>query len=132
RVPEALAAVGIPIELLGPDTLGRGDLSRYDAIVIGSRAYETDPALVAANGRLLDYARSGGLVIVQYQQYPFVSGSFAPYRLSIARPHDRVTDETAPVTALEPSRSEEHTSELQSLRHLVCRLLLEKKKTLLN
>src|ERR1035438_10757838 len=26
------------------------------------------------------------------------------------------------------SRSEEHTSELQSLRHLVCRLLLEKKK----
>src|ERR1039458_10537316 len=29
-------------------------------------------------------------------------------------------------------RSEEHTSELQSLRHLVCRLLLEKKKTHLN
>src|SRR5262245_62966253 len=28
-----------------------------------------------------------------------------------------------------PGRSEEHTSELQSLRHLVCRLLLEKKKT---
>src|SRR5262245_63632905 len=28
-----------------------------------------------------------------------------------------------------PERSEEHTSELQSLRHLVCRLLLEKKKT---
>src|SRR5205814_10733826 len=27
-----------------------------------------------------------------------------------------------------PRRSEEHTSELQSLRHLVCRLLLEKKK----
>src|SRR5262245_45649803 len=30
--------------------------------------------------------------------------------------------------ALETQRSEEHTSELQSLRHLVCRLLLEKKK----
>jgi hypothetical protein len=58
---------------------------------------------VAANGRLLDYARAGGLVIVQYQQYPFVSGGFAPYRLSIARPHDRVTDETAPMTPLEPS-----------------------------
>jgi len=108
RVPEALAAVGIPIELLGPDTLGRGDLPHYDAIVIGSRAYETEPALVAANGRLLDYARSGGLVIVQYQQYPFVSGSFAPYRLSIARPHDRVTDETAPVTALDPSHPALH------------------------
>src|SRR5205814_8003083 len=32
--------------------------------------------------------------------------------------------------SLRPSRSEEHTSELQSLRHLVCRLLLEKKKLL--
>src|SRR5947199_7974769 len=29
-----------------------------------------------------------------------------------------------------PERSEEHTSELQSLRHLVCRLLLEKKNVL--
>src|SRR5205814_10002355 len=34
---------------------------------------------------------------------------------------------TPPATAPPPSRSEEHTSELQSLRHLVCRLLLEKK-----
>jgi LmbE family N-acetylglucosaminyl deacetylase len=103
RVPEALAAVGLPIELLGADTLARGDLSRYDAIVIGSRAYETEPALVAANGRLLDYVRAGGLVIVQYQQYPFVAGGFAPYPFTIARPHDRVTDETAPVTARDPA-----------------------------
>src|SRR3989475_6024982 len=101
RVPEALQAVGVPIELLGADTLARGDLSRYDAIVIGSRAYETEPALVASNGRLLDYVRAGGLMIVQYQQYPFVNGGFAPYRLSIARPHDRVTDETAAVTELD-------------------------------
>src|SRR5438045_7239172 len=33
-----------------------------------------------------------------------------------------------PLSFLNPARSEEHTSELQSLRHLVCRLLLEKKK----
>jgi LmbE family N-acetylglucosaminyl deacetylase len=102
RVPEALLAVGVPIALLGADTLARGDLSRYDAIVIGSRAYETDPALVANNSRLLDYARGGGLVIVQYQQYPFVDGNFAPYPLRIARPHDRVADETAAVTPLDP------------------------------
>src|SRR5438094_8327946 len=61
--------------------------------------------VVSSNGRLLDYARAGGLVIVQYQQYPFVSGNFAPYRLAIARPHDRVTDETAPVTPLDPTSS---------------------------
>jgi hypothetical protein len=102
-VPEALLAVGVPVELLGPDSLARGDLSRYDAIVIGSRAYETDPALAANNARLLDYARAGGLLLVQYQQYPFVDGGYAPYALRIARPHDRVTDETAPVTPLDPA-----------------------------
>ncbi len=103
RVPEALQEVGVPIVLLDADSLERGDLSRFDAIVVGSRAYETDRALVRSNGRLLDYARSGGLVIVQYQQYPFISGGFAPYRMTIAQPHDRVTDEAAPVTLLQPS-----------------------------
>lgn len=102
RVPEALQQVGLPLELLGPATLAEGDLDRYDAIVIGSRAYETDTALVRHNQRLLEYVRRGGLLVVQYQQYPFVQGRFAPYPLSIARPHDRVTDETAPVTLLVP------------------------------
>src|SRR5207249_1689540 len=35
REPEALAAVGVPIDLLGADSLARGNLSRYEAIVIG-------------------------------------------------------------------------------------------------
>jgi hypothetical protein len=93
----------LPIELIGADSLARGDLSRYDAIVIGSRAYETDPALVANNGRLLEYGRNGGLIIVQYQQYPYVDGGFAPYPMTIARPHDRVTDENAAMTPLDPA-----------------------------
>jgi hypothetical protein len=71
--------------------------------VIGSRAYETDPALVANNGRLLDYARAGGLVVVQYQQYPFIRGGFEPFPMTIASPHDRVTDETAAVTVIDTS-----------------------------
>jgi hypothetical protein len=103
RVPEALRQVGLPIELLGPAELAEGDLSRYDAIVVGSRAYESEPALGAANPRLLDYARAGGLLIVQYQQYPFVDGKFAPFPFDIARPHDRITDETAPVRVLDPA-----------------------------
>src|SRR5205814_2736485 len=44
---------------------------------------------------------------------------------------DQIASTAAPVyyiTGTIHSRSEEHTSELQSLRHLVCRLLLEKKK----
>jgi LmbE family N-acetylglucosaminyl deacetylase len=102
RVPESLRQVGVPVELLAPEQLEAADLGRYDAIVVGSRAYEIDPALARANQRLLDYARNGGLVIVQYQQYPFVEGKFAPFPLEIARPHDRVTDEASPVTVLDP------------------------------
>ena len=52
------------------------------------------------------------LLLVQYQQYQFVRGGFAPWPLEIARPHGRVTDETAPVRGadarppgLQPSQS---------------------------
>lgn len=103
RVPEALEQVGVPITLLTAADLADSNLARFDAIVVGSRAYQTDTALVHHNARLLRYADRGGLVLVQYQQYPFIRGNFAPYPLTIARPHDRVTDETAPVKVLVPS-----------------------------
>jgi LmbE family N-acetylglucosaminyl deacetylase len=109
RVPEFLRQAGLPLELLGPADLEEGDLGRYDAIVIGSRAYETDPALVKANHRVLDYAKNGGLVVVQYQQYPFIDGKLMPLPLEIARPHDRITDETAAVTLLDPASPVFHT-----------------------
>jgi LmbE family N-acetylglucosaminyl deacetylase len=124
QVPEALRAVGVPVTLLDAAALARGNLDRYDAILIGPRAYETDSALVENNRRLLGYARRGGLVIVQYQQHQFFDGKFAPYPMTVGgqplrleesapthpgtaavRPappvsHDRVTDETAPVRVL--------------------------------
>ena len=86
RVPEALTDVGIPITLLGPQMLERGNLDRFDAIVIGPRAYETDSALVENNRRLLNYARRGGLVIVQYQQQRFFNGGFAPFPMKVGGP----------------------------------------------
>jgi len=103
RVPEFLRQVGVPIEMLDPERLQSADLGGYDAIVIGSRAYETTPALLRANRRLLDYAHGGGLVIVQYQQAPYFDGKYAPYPLEQSRPADRVTDETAAVTLLDPA-----------------------------
>lgn len=105
QMPEALQSVGVPLVVLAPADLEKGDLSAFDVIVIGSRAYQTEPSLVAANGRLLDYVRQGGRLIVQYQQYPFVRGGYAPFPFTIANPHDRVTDEMAPVTVLDPSSS---------------------------
>jgi len=103
RLPEFLAQVGLQVDRLDAEALLEGDLSRYPVIVIGSRAYGVDKALQRANSRLLDYVRAGGTLIVQYQQYPFIDGGFAPYSMTIARPHDRITDETAPVRILDPS-----------------------------
>jgi len=99
QLPAELEAIGLPVERLDARRLS-GDLSDFDAIVIGSRAYETEPLLSRVNGHLLDYARRGGLLIVLYQQYAFARGGFAPYPLEIARPHGRVTDEGSPVTLL--------------------------------
>src|SRR5258705_4585403 len=52
----------------------------------------------------------------------------SPDPASTAQPPDSNGTHNSHVNASNATRSEEHTSELQSLRHLVCRLLLEKKK----
>lgn len=101
QVPEALLGVGLPVVVLEGEHLARGDLSVFDAIIIGSRAYETDSALTRHNDRLLDYVRGGGLLLVQYQQYAFVRGGYSPYPIRIAFPHDRVADESAPVKLID-------------------------------
>jgi hypothetical protein len=102
RVPEALADIGLDVDVLTDAQIEQGDFDDYGVIIVGSRAYETNPVLVGSNARLLEYAASGGRLIVQYQQYQFVSGGFAPYDLTIARPHDRITDEHAPVEIIDP------------------------------
>jgi hypothetical protein len=103
RVPEALAEAGLPVTPLGEHDLAEGDLARFRVIVVGSRAYEAQGWLAKVNPRLLEWARAGGRLVVQYQQYPWVDGGFAPLPIEIARPHDRITDETSPVSLLDPA-----------------------------
>ena len=102
RSPEVLSRLGLSMEVLGPKDLSRIDFSQYDAIIIGPRAYEVNQSLAGVNERLLEFARSGGVLVVQYQQYQFAGGGYAPFLLEIARPHDRITDEASPVRILDP------------------------------
>lgn len=97
RIPEALTAAGVNFRLLSSSDLEGSALDSLDVVVIGPRAYGVDPELDRANARLLDFARRGGTLVVQYQQYGYVNAGLAPYPFTIARPHDRVTDETAAV-----------------------------------
>jgi hypothetical protein len=97
----ALEQLGIPVTLIDPASLAQADLRSFSAIVVGPRAYDTQPVLVANNARLLDYARNGGTLVVQYGQYEMQQPGIMPYPVTINRPHDRVTNENAPVTLLD-------------------------------
>lgn len=99
----ALEQLGIAVTKIDPATLGQASLGGYTAIVIGPRAYESIPALVANNARLLDYARAGGTLVVQYGQYEMQQPGIMPYPVTINRPHDRVTNENAPVSIIDSS-----------------------------
>jgi hypothetical protein len=67
-VPAALRQMGCEVTLLSPSDLASGNLSRFDAIVTGVRAFNTRPDLRANYQRLFDYAYNGGTVIVQYNR----------------------------------------------------------------
>jgi LmbE family N-acetylglucosaminyl deacetylase len=100
--PEALRQLGVSSDLLNPEAVRAGAFGDFDVIVLGIRAYETRPDVVAANEQFLDFARAGGTLVVQYNKYEFPRGGFAPYPVEMTRPHDRVADESVPVTILEP------------------------------
>jgi LmbE family N-acetylglucosaminyl deacetylase len=101
-VPDAIRQLGLSVTMIGPGQLRSGDLSAFDVIVLGVRAYEVRRDLQAANQRLLDWVRDGGTLIVQYNKYEYVDGGFPPFPATMAHPHDRVTDEHAPVELLHP------------------------------
>jgi LmbE family N-acetylglucosaminyl deacetylase len=92
-VPEAIAELGVEPHLLTDEELTSGDLSKWNVIVIGIRAYSNRKALNAAGARLDEFVKSGGTVIVQYQSSSFP----APLPVEMGRMPERVVDETAPV-----------------------------------
>jgi hypothetical protein len=108
EVPDSLRQIGCDVTLLTEDDLTRGDLSRFDAIVTGVRAYNVRADLRANQQRLLDYASNGGALVVQYnvQEGGFFGGNshlldkIGPYPIKIS--HDRVTVEDAPVALPHP------------------------------
>ena len=77
----ALKRIGVNVKTIDSTELASGDLSVYDTIVTGVRAYEVRPDLIANNARLMDYINRGGTYIVQYSRGNFETGGFAPYRL---------------------------------------------------
>ena len=102
EVPQALEQMGIHPHLLSAAEIATADLSRYDAILIGIRAYSNRPELATDNGRLMAYVKNGGTLVVQYQTAGFDRG-FGPYPYTLGGNPEKVVDETTPVELTEPA-----------------------------
>jgi len=101
-LPEILRQLGIRVDLLDDVALAFGDLSQYDAITVGLRAYELRPDLSRANARLLDYVQRGGTLLVQYQRdFAWNAQMPAPFKATMPEQTSRVTDANSPVAFLD-------------------------------
>jgi LmbE family N-acetylglucosaminyl deacetylase len=102
-VPESLRRIGIQVDMLDEVSLAFGDLSQYDAIVVGIRAYELRPDVPRMNGRLLDYVKNGGTLLVEYERdFAWNKLLPAPFDAKMAQQAVRVTDAASPVRFLAP------------------------------
>ena len=101
-VPASLMHLGIKAEFLAAQDITSGDLSKYDAILLGVRAYAARPELAAANARLLDYVKKGGVLMVQYNT-PEYDHNYGPYPYTMGNNPEEVTDEASKIDILAPA-----------------------------
>src|SRR5262245_63468896 len=102
-------------------------VARYEALLRASAALALHHSIGDLMHVLSD--RLHAVVPFEYMALVLHEAATDEMRLLVLEPRDLPKpDATRAPVAFGGPRSEEHTSELQSLRHLVCRLLLEKKK----
>jgi LmbE family N-acetylglucosaminyl deacetylase len=101
-IPTVLEQIGMNLSLIPANKLAAEDLSQYASIVLGVRAYETQPDVVNNNQKLLDFVSQGGTLVVQNNNDPgdFNSQHLTPYPAELSRA--RVSVEEAPITILAP------------------------------
>ncbi len=107
EVPVALRQMGCTVTMLGQAELDK-DLSRFDAIVVGVRAYNTEDYLKFYQAKLMQYVQNGGTMIVQYVTAGgggvvangLKVSQLGPFPFTVSR--DRITEEEAPVTFINP------------------------------
>jgi LmbE family N-acetylglucosaminyl deacetylase len=102
EVPDAIRALGAKVDLLTAEDLASRDLSSYDAVVLGTRAYAVREDLVTHNQRLLDFVEAGGHLVVLYNTPELHPRGLAPYPAELPENAEEVSEEDAPVEFLAP------------------------------
>jgi LmbE family N-acetylglucosaminyl deacetylase len=100
EVPAGLAQLGADVELLGANDLATGNLSRFNSIITGTRAYAVRTDLKTYNRRLLDYVENGGNLIVLYNTQELAPKLYAPYPGELPANAEEVSEEDSPVEIL--------------------------------
>lgn len=101
-VPESLKQIGYNVVVIKPEEINAETLNRFDAIVVGIRAYNVVETLKYKQQLLFNFVEQGGNLIVQYNtSRETIVDELAPYKLELSR--DRVTDENAEVRFLNPN-----------------------------
>jgi hypothetical protein len=100
-VADAARQLGAEVVMLEEKDLAQGDLSQFDLIIAGIRAYLAREDLRAYNDRLLDYVERGGTMLVQYNRDEWDDAQWGPYPAKISS--ERITVEDAPMRILEPT-----------------------------
>ncbi|EAQ99734.1 PIG-L family deacetylase [Maribacter sp. HTCC2170] len=98
QVPESLEQIGYQVHTIDPNSINEESIKKYDAIVVGIRAYNVVSELKFKQKYLFDYVANGGNLIVQYNtagRWDKQFDNLAPYPLKLSR--DRVTDENSAV-----------------------------------
>jgi len=102
NVAPILQQLGVPLTIVDPEDVPQTNLTRFTAIVVGPRAYQSSQNLQDNNDYLLSYVRNGGRLVVQYGQAEMMRPGIMPYPIQLKQPAERVTDENAPVTFTDP------------------------------
>lgn len=108
EVPEAIRQLGVPVELLSPEEIASGDLSRFTTILLGIRAYAARDDVRKHNARLLDFVKRGGTLIVQYNT-PEFDHNYGPYPYTMTARTEEVSEENSPVRILQPDHPQFRT-----------------------
>ena len=101
-VPQALENLGIRVHFLSAEDLANGSLSKFDAIILGVRTYAVREDLKTYNGRILDFVKNGGVLIVQYNT-PEYDHNYGPYPYKMGSNPEEVTDEHSQMEILAPT-----------------------------
>ncbi len=99
-VPENLRQIGYEVEIISPQNITKENLQRFDAVVLGIRAFNVINELTFKNKILFEYVKNGGNMVVQYNtSRDVLTEEIAPFELQLSR--ERVTDENSEVKFLD-------------------------------